>query len=135
MVVIIRQLEVTTAIKNQAQNQVKERKVDGEVRQVRDPGLGHDRENVQAEKIATDDILVRVPMRDLPPEDQPKNQAEGQDRGLQVQEGRRNDVIKLLTKRLCNYNFLYFTSTLLKYTLLYDQCYQLLRFDCKNEVL
>ena len=116
VVVIIHRLEVMTAIRNQAQNQIKERKVDGEVRRVHDPGPDQDQENVQAEKIATDDILVRVLMRDRRPEDQAKNQAEGHDRGLQVQEGRRNDVIKLLTKRLCNYNFLYFTSTLLKNT-------------------
>ena len=103
-----------TATRNQAQNQVNERKVDGEVRRVRDPGPGQDRENVQAEKIATDDILVRVLMKDPRQGDQAKNQAEGQDRGLQVQEGRRNDVIKLLTKRLCNYNFLYFTSNTVK---------------------
>ena len=110
VVVIIHRLEVMTAIRNQAQNQIKERKVDGGVRRVHDPGPDQDHENVQAEKIATDDILVRVLMKDPRQGDQAKNQAEGHDRGLQVQEGRRNDVIKLLTKRLCNYNFLYFTA-------------------------
>ena len=95
VVVIIHRLEAMTATRNQAQNQVNERKVDGEVRRVRDPGPGQDRENVQAEKIATDDILVRVLMRDPRQGDQAKNQADGQDRGLQVQEDRRSDVIKL----------------------------------------
>ena len=95
VVVIIHRLEVMTAIRNQAQNQIKERKVDGEVRRVHDPGPDQDQENVQAEKIATDDILVRVLMRDPRQGDQAKNQADGQDHGLQVQEDRRSDVIKL----------------------------------------
>ena len=103
MVVIIHRLEVMTAvIRNQARNQVNGRKVDDEVRRVRDPGPGQDQENDQVEKIATEDIVVQVQMRaDRRPGDQAKNrqnQADDRDRDRQ---DRRNDDIKLSTKQLC----------------------------------